>query len=541
MRSLVALSGFAVCAAAQSLPFPLVPIGDELVPDTGVMEALRPLERAVVGPVTLPGGREVHFELVRVAKPFQDTVIHVNGAPTDMKPDARVSLWRAAILGQPGSSGFFGFSPRGSRGWIRGDGELHHLVAYAGEGGDWSASRSRLVSQEWILDQGYGPTLECEVDAFGGDITQVAQKPSGGTIAGGALVPILECRIAVESDYQYYQVFGDLGAATDYLVMLFGAASDRYREQIGTILTANYMGFYTNPADPWTAQDVGGSCIDVLYEFQAAWKFGGGPVTSDLYHLVSGASLGCGVAWLPGLCDQEYGFAVSGNIHGQTPIPIIPHDPLNWDFMVFTHETGHNFGTPHTHDFCPPVDECAPSGYWGSCQDEQACITDGTLMSYCHLCDGGYTNITTYFHPIPADTMRSYAEGSCLQPFEGVFTTNLGFSKPGSGGDPLLEVTWDVVGDAVEFLTSNTPASDLGVIVGSFAGPVYTPLYGGTLVPSPDIIKSINSDAAGTSLLTAPVAPGFAPAGAFFWAQTWFLDGGAYAASNGVEVELIVP
>ena len=39
MRSLVALIGFAVCAEAQSLLFPLVPIGDELVPDTGVSEA----------------------------------------------------------------------------------------------------------------------------------------------------------------------------------------------------------------------------------------------------------------------------------------------------------------------------------------------------------------------------------------------------------------------------------------------------------------------------------------------------------------------
>jgi hypothetical protein len=83
--------------------------------------------------------------------------------------------------------------------------------------------------------------------------------------------------------------------------------------------------------------------------------------------------------------------------------------------MVFAHETGHNFGTHHTHNWCPvPLDECAPAAYFGPCQTQQTCIPNGTLMSYCHLCSGGMDNIYPYFHQACVDVMRQEAENSCL-------------------------------------------------------------------------------------------------------------------------------
>jgi hypothetical protein len=88
--------------------------------------------------------------------------------------------------------------------------------------------------------------------------------------------------------------------------------------------------------------------------------------------------------------------------------------PFNWDFMVVAHEIGHNFYVTHTHNYCPPLDICAPPGYYGQCQTSDACIPDGTLMSYCHLCPGGTSNITTYFHTVSAAEMRAAAEVSCF-------------------------------------------------------------------------------------------------------------------------------
>ena len=93
----------------------------------------------------------------------------------------------------------------------------------------------------------------------------------------------------------------------------------------------------------------------------------------------------------------------------------VQQQPNNWDFMVFAHETGHNFNSPHTHDWCPtPLDECASSNYFGSCQTQQNCTNMGTIMSYCHLCSGGTANITTFFQePDVVGVMTAHAQ-ACL-------------------------------------------------------------------------------------------------------------------------------
>ena len=81
----------------------------------------------------------------------------------------------------------------------------------------------------------------------------------------------------------------------------------------------------------------------------------------------------------------------------------------NWDFIVVTHELGHNFGADHTHEYCPPIDTCQDH-----CEGAAACGSQGTLMSYCHLCPGGITNIDLEFDPFIANVMRGSVNDSCL-------------------------------------------------------------------------------------------------------------------------------
>lgn len=103
---------------------------------------------------------------------------------------------------------------------------------------------------------------------------------------------------------------------------------------------------------------------------------------------------------------------------------------LNWDFMVVAHELGHNFGAGHTHQTCvsgAPIDPCFTGPIDcgddpGSCSTPpQSCIATGTIMSYCHLCPGGLSNITTSFHPYSVSVMQNAL--SCLPCFTGVGTT----------------------------------------------------------------------------------------------------------------------
>ena len=65
---------------------------------------------------------------------------------------------------------------------------------------------------------------------------------------------------------------------------------------------------------------------------------------------------------------------------------------------------------------------------------------------------------------------------------------------------------------------------------------IYAPLKGGVLVPAPDFLVNLNTNAAGERALSAPWPMG-APAGLEVYLQIWFADPGApanFSATNAV-------
>jgi len=140
---------------------------------------------------------------------------------------------------------------------------------------------------------------------------------------------------------------------------------------------------------------------------------------------MSGKNFGGGIAWLGVLCQGPFnydissagcpgltpttsnyggGYGVTGSLSGS----FNPGNPqIGWDLLGISHEIGHNFNSHHTHCYggvegnANPVDECY--GTENNCYSGPISLPgpagqgSGTIMSYCHLLNGGMNNITLTF------------------------------------------------------------------------------------------------------------------------------------------------
>lgn len=423
----------AAAAAQDSLPFPVTLVGQgelpevlELQPDPTVLEALTGVDEVRLTGVPMPVGYVAALALERIDFDPREAGVYVDGVRTDFDP-GDLTLWKGTVEGADGSDVFLAFSSYGTYGWIHDGIDYTHVSSFPAEDG-WRNPRARMYTDRSLIAAGHEDLehVPCMARTVEGGAAPTVPDDLFDVSPHDPAV-LLECKMAIETDRQLYTVWKDLQAEQTYVFALLGAVSDRYETQVEVKLTFPYVQFNTRKNDGWTSQDNGGGCGDLLNEFRNAWG-GNIPNGAHLAHFISGASLGCGVAYLDVLCSQNNGFAVSCCINGGVTFPVT-QGANTWDFVVFAHETGHNFGTPHTHDYCPPLDKCSDN-----CQGNTQCTNQGTVMSYCHLCGGGMNNITTFFHPTVVTLMRNEADGSCLPNHDGTPPTRI-FSDDFESGD----------------------------------------------------------------------------------------------------------
>ncbi len=268
----------------------------------------------------------------------------------------------------------------------------------------------------WIISSGpYGaglPTLAYELDALPEgainwsnwvcETLDPEEFPQASAFAEGgvASTPCREFRLAFETDHEFLQFFGgDIEAATGYVQTIVAALNTIYSRDLNARISSSFLRLWVDPADPWTATSAAGQ----LYEFRNSWIASMGYVQRDTAQFLSGRALGGGIAYLNGLCNTN-GYAVSSNLNGFFPYPLLNNSSQNWDIFVVAHELGHNLGAPHTHAYSPALDGCGASP--PDCSVGFA--KQGTIMSYCHLCGGGMQNIRLEFHPGNIETMDAY-------------------------------------------------------------------------------------------------------------------------------------
>lgn len=226
---------------------------------------------------------------------------------------------------------------------------------------------------------------------------------------------LLKATMAIESDYDTYFHYGSsVENASRYLISLMASVSAVYIKEVNVQLSIGYLRVWSTPNDPYTGTTSGA----LLNEFRAYWNSNMQSVNRTLAHYITTRPGGLGgVAWVNVLCasvNSGFGYAFS-DIDGT--FNILPS--YSWDVDVVCHETGHNFGSPHTHN-CGwvggPIDTCYVP-VEGGCYSGPAIPRIGTIMSYCHL----NSSKTLTFGPQPQALIRTDAENA------GCITANSNF------------------------------------------------------------------------------------------------------------------
>ena len=138
-----------------------------------------------------------------------------------------------------------------------------------------------------------------------------------------------------------------------------------------------------------------------------------GNFNGDIAHLITRDNEGNGgLAYVDVLCNSNLAVAYSNIGSNYSNFP-----NYSWTVEVFTHEMGHNLGSPHTHN-CSwsggPIDNCyTPEG---NCSSGPTPTNGGTIMSYCHLSSIGI-NFENGFGPLPGNKIRAEVSNAlCLGP-----------------------------------------------------------------------------------------------------------------------------
>jgi hypothetical protein len=260
-------------------------------------------------------------------------------------------------------------------------------------------------------ERGESPEFTCGQDgaplSFLEERDRVQQMAEDGSVFASAISTLHTATVAVDTDNELLSIkFGDnLTTATNYIASLIASMTVIYeRDALVRLLQGTTYLRPSSSPDPYNDTASGNASVSKLQEFSNIWNTTYASVPRAVAMMLSGKQAGggaSGIAWVNTLCSKYYGTSFSQVYTSGTT-------PSFGDVLVVAHELGHNFGSPHTHCYATPVDNCFNTEggcYSGpkSCPASQTIngVTNvtGTLMSYCHLSGLGGCTSSTVFHP----------------------------------------------------------------------------------------------------------------------------------------------
>ena len=329
----------------------------------------------------LPGGGSVDLILdpqSAVEEGARAVIVNADGSRSLLEPTVKTFVG----FTEGGGAALLAISPEMLQGYFTLEGEAYFLS----HRGDPRADRATLAHASALSGDDQALSSFCDTPAMDDPEGKIGRAvlEQHGRIALGTGSSIERSRLFIEADHQLRNTFNSDQACVDYVTALTTFSSFIYRRDTGMELTIP-DGFIRvwNTVPPWgVVNDFGG-----LGPFRNYWS-GNHPnsgLNRTLVHLLTRPVFG-GVAYLDVACSNGSGYALS-SVNGSFPSPLDHTNSGNWDLVVYSHELGHNFASPHTFSYSPPID----------CNDGSG-PDNGTIMSYCHQNPGGINNVGLRFH-----------------------------------------------------------------------------------------------------------------------------------------------
>ncbi|HYF03147.1 MAG TPA: M12 family metallo-peptidase [Patescibacteria group bacterium] len=249
---------------------------------------------------------------------------------------------------------------------------------------------------------------------------------------------LLEVQVGVDVANTFARRFNnDYEKTAAYVTTLYGLVSRVYEEEINVVLHLNIVNIYDSPTtDPYNGLTSGHELLpkikdhwnrSVNYPRHMAHLLAGPPPSNGSSQVVAG------VAYLRTLCRPSEAYGVNLVFNYNVGLPALGYVS---EVKLIAHETGHIFGSPHTHKYGsegingydPPIDSCVsnrPGPYVtpdAASNGEPRAPSNGigTIMSYCNLQFSHLEQLT--FGPRPQAVIRAGAESAragsqiCLAP-----------------------------------------------------------------------------------------------------------------------------